>query len=219
MLLYCEGISSMTDEQFELFFGLMPTERQKRAARYIKNEDKYLNVAAFALLSYALDLYGYKIGDYELVIAEGGKPYLKNCPLKFNLSHTKNSVACALSQGEIGVDIQHKNIEYRRVMHRVCCENEINMISASKNPADDFTKLWTLKESCVKCTGEGISANMQSFDFSSIVQSGGGNLMGYEFSVLDVGECAISVCSSTPIESIKGVSLSELYDFLQKNIM
>lgn len=215
MLLYCDEVSSMTDEQFKLFFSLMPNERQKKAMRYVKTEDRYLSVAAFALLSYALNLCGYKIEDYELLTTENGKPYFKNLPLNFNLSHTSNAVACAVSQTEIGVDIQKKNVDYSRLMHRVCCENEMKLISTSKNPTDDFTKLWTLKESYIKCIGAGISNNISNDDFSTIAKNGFGKLYGYEFSVFDVGECSIGVCSSTPIEQIKKISLTEIEVFLK----
>lgn len=213
MLLYCDDISSMTDEQFDLFFGLMPTERQKKAMRYVKKEDRQLNVVAYAMLGYALSLYGYKIGDCELSKTEKGKPYFKNLSLNFSLSHTENAVACAVLPKEIGVDIQKKSAEYIRVMRRVCCENEINFVSASKNPSADFVKLWTLKESYVKCIGTGISNNISNYDFSVVAQNGNGKLYGYDFLTFDIGECVISVCSSTPVEQIKNISITELEAF------
>ena len=213
MLLYCDEISSMTDEQFDLFFDLMPTARQKKVMRYAKTDDKKLGVAAFALLCYALNLCGYKIGHYEFSTTENGKPYFKNLPLNFNISHTGNAVACAVSKTEIGVDIQKKNVEYSRVMHRICCENEIDLISASENPIDDFVKLWTLKESHVKCIGARVFDNADKYDFSSVVKSGCGKLYGYDFSVFDVGESIVGVCSSASVEQINNISLAELETF------
>lgn len=210
MLLYCDDVSSMTDEQFDLLFNLMPTARQEKVKRYAKTEDKQLGVAAFALLCYALNLYGYKIGDYELSKNENGKPYFKNLPLNFNISHTENAVACAVSQTDIGVDIQKKNVEYSRVMHRVCCKNEIDLILSSKNPTEDFVKLWTLKESYVKCIGARIFENAEKYDFSSIVYNKCGNLYGYEFSVFDIGKSVIGTCSSMPIKQIKCVPLDDI---------
>lgn len=213
MLLYCDDISSMTDEQFNLFLGIMPEERRKKAARYVKTQDKYLCAVSFALLSYALNLNGYKIGEYVLLKSENGKPYLKNLPLHFNLSHTSDAVACVVSQTETGVDIQKKTAEFNRVMRRVCSENEADLICDSENPADTFTKLWTLKESYVKCIGTGIYGNMREYDFTSIAQKGYGKLYGYDFSAFDLGEYVLSVCSSTPVEKIEKISLEELEFF------
>lgn len=212
MVFYCDGISSMTDEQFKLFFERMPKERQKKALRYIKKEDKQLCVAAFALLDYALKMNGYEIGEYELVEGETGKPYLKNLPFEFNISHTSNAVACAVSQTQVGVDVQKKVSEYESVMRRVYCENEIDLISNSKNAVDDFTRLWTLKESYVKCIGTGISDIISKYDFSTVVKNGG-ELYDHNFAVLDCGDYVLSVCSPKPIKKITKVSVLELYKF------
>ena len=212
MVFYCDGISSMTDERFKFFFERMPTARQKKAMRYVKKEDRQLCVIAFALLDYALKLKGYEIGEYEFVESETGKPYLENLPLEFNLSHTSNAVACAVSRTQIGVDVQKKVSEYKSVMRRVYCGNEINLVSNSQNPIDDFTRIWTLKESYVKCIGTGISDNISAYDFSAAAHSGG-ELYDHNFTVLDCGDYGLSVCSPTPIEKTTKVSVLELYEF------
>ena len=211
MLLYCDGITSMSDEQFKAFFERMPISRQKKAMRYVRVEDRKLCVAAFALLDYALGLGGYRIGEYRFCEGETGKPYLENFPLEFSLSHTSDAVACVVSKCEIGVDVQKKISRYEDVMKRVCCENEIRFVSDSDNPSVDFTKIWTLKESYVKCKGTGISDNLSKYDFSDVAKNGGGKLNDYEFSMLDVGDCVLSVCSLEPIDEIKKVSLWDLY--------
>ena len=141
MVFYCDGISSMTDEQFNFFFERMPQERQEKAMRYVKKEDRQLCVAAFALLDYALKMNEYEIGEYKFSESETGKPYLENLLLQFNISHTSDVVACAVSQAQIGVDVQKKVVEYKSVMQRVCCQNEINLILNSQNAAADFTRL------------------------------------------------------------------------------
>lgn len=214
MFFYCDGISSMTDEQFCFFFERMPKERQKKAMRYVKKEDRQLCVASFALLDYALSLTGYNIGEYELVEGEKGKPYLKNLPLEFNISHTSNAVACGVSQAQIGIDVQKKVSKYKNVMSRVCCENEINLVLNSQNAIDDFTRLWALKESFVKCIGTGISDNIAKYDFSSVVTSGG-ELYDHNFRVLDCGDYVLAICSSKPIEKITKVSIDEIYNFVR----
>ena len=98
----------MNDEQFKFFFELMPEERQKKVMRYVRAEDRKLCVAAYALLDYALSLKGYKTADYRFCENETGKPYLENLPLRFNISHSSDVVACIVSQTEVGVDVQKK---------------------------------------------------------------------------------------------------------------
>jgi len=209
MVFYCDGISSMTDKQFNSFFERMPEERQKKAMRYVRKEDRQLCVAAFALLEYALNVNGYKIADYEFAEGKNGKPYLKNLPLEFNISHTSDAVACAVSQTQTGVDVQAKVTKYEGVMNRVYCENEINLVLNSRNAVDDFTKIWALKESFVKCIGTGISDHIEKYDFSSVVKNGG-EIYGHNFSVLDCGGYVLAVCSENPTEKITKVSVDEL---------
>lgn len=209
----------MNDEQFKFFFELMPAERQRKAMRYVKAEDRKLCVAAYALLNYSLSLNGYKVGDYRFCENETGKPYLENLPLRFNISHTSDVVACVVSQTEAGVDVQKKVSEYKNVMRRVYCKNEIDLVLASKAPVDNFTMLWALKESYVKCIGTGISDMIAEYDFSSIVKQNGGRTYGYEFTALDCGDYVLAACSSQMPEKIKKLSVSELYNFRRvKNV-
>lgn len=197
----------MSDEQFEFFFRLMPEERQKKAMRYVRAEDRKLCVAAFALLSHALRLNDYEIGEYQFAEDENGKPYLKNLPLKFNLSHTSDAVACAVSSGEIGVDIQKKVDRYEAVMQRVCCENERNLIMLSQNPVDVFADIWTLKESYAKCVGTGLSKVSGEYDFSSVAAKGAGELYGHHFLTVEEADYTLSVCSAQPIKEATRVSI------------
>ena len=88
---------------------------------------------------------------------------------------------------------------------------------ASKNPTDDFVKLWTLKESYVKCIGTGIADNLSGYDFSSVAQNYTDKFGDYSLSVLDLGECFASVCSFAPTKQIKKISIVEL-EYFCKNI-
>lgn len=205
----------MNDEFYSFFFARMPEERQNKAMRYVRAEDKKLCVAAFALLDYALSQNGYDTGAHQLLIAENGKPYFKNLPLSFNLSHTSDVVACAVSGVPIGVDVQTKVTKYQSAMRRACCQNEIDLILASDAPIDDFAMLWALKESYVKCIGTGAFDGIDKYDFSAIVKNGGGKAYDHELSVIDCGGYALAVCSQAPVESIKKISLAELYKIRQ----
>lgn len=204
----------MSDEQFKFFFERMPSYRQKKAMRYVKAEDRKLCAAAFALLDYALILKGYKVGEYELIENEKGKPYLKNLPLKFSLSHTSDVVACAVDENEIGVDVQKKVDKYESAVRRFYCGNEKKLVIASQNPVEAFAKIWTLKESYAKCIGTGLSTVLAEYDFSSVALIGAGKLYGYEFTVFDGCGYVLAVCSSSA-KRIKKISLSEILERLR----
>ncbi len=215
MLLYCDDVSSMSSEQFNIFLQTMPVERREKTLRYVRDGDRVLGAAAYALLAYALYLNGCNINDYTLTTTTNGKPYLPGCPFEFNISHTDGAVACAVCESAVGVDVQKKTSRYQSVMKRVCTKNELEFLAQAENPADDFAKLWTLKESYVKCIGSGISDGLSQYDFASVAKGSCNSAYNCEFRTFDGGGYAVSVCSQKPIKTIRKIMLSELYGFIK----
>lgn len=94
---------------------------------------------------------------------EEGKPFLRELPLAFSLSHSGPYVACAVADHEIGVDIQRRSTAKKSLLRRCISERERAYIEASSDPAAAFTELWSLKESYVKALGVGLSLSFSSF--------------------------------------------------------
>lgn len=98
----------------------------------------------------------------ELVMdyGEKGKPYLREYPLFFNLSHSGEYVACAVSDREIGVDIQ--KCSYTNVIgiaKRFFSEEECGALEACETGEERqqfFYRLWVRKEAYGKLLGKGI---------------------------------------------------------------
>jgi len=118
------------------------------------------NAAALKLLDYALEQEFNIKKRPEILRGEHGKPYFADCDIKFNYSHCKYGVACAVSDCEIGVDIQEIRKIKPSVIQRVCCDNELEII---KND-EDFIRIWTLKEAYSKYTGKGFAERFKSID-------------------------------------------------------
>lgn len=101
-----------------------------------------------------LNLHGYEIHYSEL-----GKPFFaENDKPSFNISHSNGYVACAISIGEIGCDIE----KIRRVPRIL--DREISKIKYLCADIDDCsilgrTRMWTIYESVAKCLGRGIPIN------------------------------------------------------------
>lgn len=97
----------------------------------------------------------------ETIEAPGGKPFLKDFPgLFFSLSHSGAYAACAVSDREVGLDIQQcarrvKPAAADRILH----ETEANAWEGLSKEEKDacFFRLWAAKEAYVKYTGEGLS--------------------------------------------------------------
>ncbi len=119
------------------------------------------NSSSKVLLDEVLRLNG--IFDYELEYNGCGKPYLVGNPVFFNLSHSGEYTACAISDKEIGIDIQ-KICFKKRAMQKVCTPEELAQIKT----AEDFTRIWAIKESYAKAKGIGIGMGLKNIDSLSL---------------------------------------------------
>lgn len=97
---------------------------------------------------------------------EFGKPYLCSSEMYFNLSHCGEVNVCAVAEGEVGVDVQ-KICWKPRVLKRACSAEEATGIRT----AEDFTRMWVLKESFVKCDGRGLAYGLKKVDTRNLKKS------------------------------------------------
>ena len=139
----------------------LPIWRLTKVRSLKKEEDKIRSVAAFLLLERALQESGIcpvPAFAYE----DFGKPYLPGYPVHFNLSHTKNAVACAVSDRPIGVDAQDKMTYSSRLAQRICSKEEQTALEASADKDGMLTALWTKKEALAKQSGKGLGEKFSS---------------------------------------------------------
>lgn len=87
-----------------------------------------------------------------------GKPYFRNLPFYFNLSHSGSFVLCGLSMEEIGADIQqHCGKDVGKLGRRFYSKREsMALEQAGAERENLFYRLWARKEAYGKLTGEGI---------------------------------------------------------------
>lgn len=146
-----------------------------RAARFHFEPDRIIYTAAHWLLRNALAEAGdLPAAAWRFATGPHGKPRsdpaLVRDALSFNLSHTKGLVACAVGPvAEIGIDVEL--MDPRRsspeIAERFFSAAEIKLLRAA--PAErrmrTFFRLWTLKETLIKTTGEGLQRALDSFSF------------------------------------------------------
>jgi 4'-phosphopantetheinyl transferase len=89
---------------------------------------------------------------------ENGKPYLTGKrEIFFNISHCKTGVVCAISDKEVGVDMQDIQPFDRELAKRVCTAGERMQLEQSDTPDRLFCKWWTIKEAYIKRYGGSIA--------------------------------------------------------------
>ncbi len=109
--------------------------------------------------------YGVKLSALKLAAGPHGKPFFQNHPACFSISHCRGLVCCALGEREIGVDAEPVRPFDPRLARRICAPEELAYLETVSDQGLELTALWTLKESLMKMTGEGIRFGFQNARF------------------------------------------------------
>lgn len=150
---------------------LGPAERE-RYSRLRFDESRRSHLAAHAMLRILLQTYAHDVADAPLERGIHGKPSISGAP-EFNLSHTRGVVACIFAAEadaalEVGIDVEivRRTTDWRRLMPRVMCGDEIESLLALPVDAQQprFYELWTMKEAWAKARGEGLQADFRSMN-------------------------------------------------------
>ena len=74
------------------------------------------------------------------------------------MSHCREAVACAVDVEPVGVDVEAvvKKID-DALLREVLNDEEIAQVLAAESREEEFTRIWTMKESAVKLTGDGLT--------------------------------------------------------------
>ena len=164
MIYIYNNIADYSDGQYQINLNSLPQWRKEKALQYKKLDDRKRSVLAFVLLERALrEEYGIT-EVLEFVYNEFGKPSFSNLPIHFSLSHCKDAVACAVSDHNIGIDVETIVPYNPDVARRVCTAAELEMLEQSANKDVDFIKLWTAKEAISKYEGMGLSLPFSEID-------------------------------------------------------
>jgi len=148
---------------------LSPAEIQ-RANAYYFHEDRKRYVQAHVLLRLILSEYaGMQPQEIVYRIGAHGKPHLMpENPVCFNLSHTKEMIAVAISsERNVGIDIEKKadiadiDCVARQFMSRDECLTLRGMTADAKR--DYFYQCWVQKEALIKASGRGIDDNLRVY--------------------------------------------------------
>ncbi|MBO5279442.1 MAG: 4'-phosphopantetheinyl transferase superfamily protein [Lachnospiraceae bacterium] len=125
------------------------------------------HAAGKLLLSCAVkEEYGFPVLP-EIDKREYGKPYFPEYEnVHFNISHTGNMAVCALGETELGVDIERIRPVKEAMQNRVLTEREREWLLQKSDMAEAFIRLWTLKESYIKATGQGLRTELSSIEFT-----------------------------------------------------
>lgn len=180
---------------FDTWLGKVPDARRKKVAELRNHAVRRHSLGAAALLMSAVSDYtdcaspdqegseGTALRQMEALrdlclrdpqrirMEEGlnGRPYFADFPdVHFSLSHSGDRVMCAVSGGAVGCDVEEirsGEAGARRIRQASRCFAPGEQKLVREEP-ENFYRIWTLKESFLKLTGEGFRIPFQSFEIS-----------------------------------------------------
>ncbi|MBR2349581.1 MAG: hypothetical protein IKA77_03070 [Clostridia bacterium] len=143
-----------------------------------ENSDK--NIVFNKTLSIYRELFKMPIKVAKLSHFENGKPYVKGQgEVKLSVSHSGKYLVIALSNNEVGVDIQEeKPVDYQKISARY---------GFSANDLTEFYKKFTIAEATVKLTSTDLPTSLKQADTLSGTTYH--FIKGYTLSVVGEGSC------------------------------
>lgn len=121
-------------------------------------EDKNETKKARIILKKMLECFNQKLP--EIKYSKTGKPYFKDSGIYFNYSHSKNYIACAISNKEIGIDIEETNTNISDKVSNKYLDNE--------KETEKRIEKWVKKEAYSKLKGLGLQINFQKIKLDEI---------------------------------------------------
>ena len=152
---------------------------------------------------------------------ENGKPYLDGVEnLYFNVSHSGELAVCAIAPCEVGCDVEKVRDRKLAVARRFFTPEEYEVICSQENAEARqrlFFRFWTLKESFLKVTGEGLRLGLDSFQIIpgeekiSVIQNV--DHRAYYFKEYEAAKdycCAVCAVQETFEAQVRRVNMEEL---------
>ena len=169
MLYLFDEIELLSDDFPGSKMPFLSVERREKILRIRSLSGKKESAAAYLLLRLALlEVYGLtEIVEFDYL--DKGKPVLKGYPMiHFSLSHTKGVAACAVSDSMVGVDVQEIRTVSDKAAKRVLTDEEYGGFKTAVDPDEYFCRIWAIKESLMKKTGQGMAAAFKKMPVEKI---------------------------------------------------
>lgn len=171
MEIYATKISDIIMERMDELCVFISLEKKYKIERFVHKKDKIRALIGELLIrNIIIEKLGRRNQDIIFDKNLYGKPYLKAYRnFNFNISHSGDFVVCAIDDKPIGIDIEQvKQMEYMDIAKRFFSPSELAYIEKDNlcNEIEKFYEIWTLKESYIKCCGEGLSMPLKSFSIN-----------------------------------------------------
>ncbi|MED0669612.1 4'-phosphopantetheinyl transferase superfamily protein [Aneurinibacillus aneurinilyticus] len=164
-ILFIKVPSKIDEHVFNSLISNVSKEKQQTLFRYVNVKDAYRSLLGELLVrKYLIQILNIPNEKISFRKNEYGKPFV-DFGIHFNISHSGDWVACAISNYPVGIDIERISEIDIKIAEQFFHENEyIWLLSKEQNSqVASFFELWTIKESYIKAIGKGMHIPIHSF--------------------------------------------------------
>ena len=119
------------------------------------------SAAAELAICAAMKNSGRPFAPSDYAYKESGQPTIQNGHI--SISHTEGYAACAVAREPVGIDVERGHTFSKAAAKRILSPRE-ELMSDSTNADELLSRIWTVKESFLKMTGEGIPGGMRTLE-------------------------------------------------------
>lgn len=169
---YCVEVSNLKEyKDIHKFFDYVPEKKREKLLKFKREEDRIRGLVGELLVRYIIvKKMGIKNKKINFLCNYYGKPYLEEIDgIKFNISHSGKYVICAISEEDVGIDIEEIGKIDSSILELVLCKEEEEEFLRAEDKNRFFYSIWTLKESFIKLIGKGLSIPLKSFAINGIL--------------------------------------------------
>lgn len=155
--------------KYKKCINILSCEESNKLLNLRVQKSKWEFVISRLALKILLSKYtGINVYNIDLSYNKYGKPFIKNNPLYFNLSHSNKKTVIVFCNEEVGVDLEYiiKEITINDIAPLVLSSREQNMLLGvtGLSKIRKFFEIWTKKEALLKAMGVGLGA----YDLTSL---------------------------------------------------
>lgn len=191
---YHLDIRQITDGEFDAWYAMADEGRRKKCDAMRRREDRLCCIGGDHLARTGLAACC-GVAPEAIIFARtaDGKPFAVGLKAHFNISHSGDVVACAVSEKPVGIDVEKIRPVKARLAEKICTPAELDWLRAAPGWADTlageaverFFRIWTAKEAWFKWTGTGIT-DLKAVDTLAHIRSGGTfGMDGYMVSIYE----------------------------------
>jgi len=190
----------------------MPLKRYKAYQELNDEMAKIQNILSYLLLRKILNDNNIKMYDNHFNYCKNGKPYFENSNIKFSISHSNNLIAVAIDDNDLGIDVEQIKKVNNNIINQVYSKEEQTIYKNKLNNEEFFCKTWTIKESFVKATGQGMNINFNLLTFN--LASDLNQIDNYFINTLKINNSFLSICGKKRKYQIDEIIIEQLLDLI-----